>query len=67
MGDNAEMCLIELVDFNELYTNESGSKKAKSTSAEVVAEKLNRSKLKLQKVAEEVVENVEEAKGRRNN
>ena len=26
LGDNAEMCMIELVDFNELYTNE-GSKK----------------------------------------
>ena len=26
LGDNAEMCLIELVDFNELYTNE-GTKK----------------------------------------
>lgn len=25
-GDNAEMCIIELVDFNELYTNE-GKKK----------------------------------------
>jgi len=29
LGDNAEMCLIELVDFNELYT---GSKKEKSKS-----------------------------------
>lgn len=28
LGDNAEMCMIELVDFNELYTNE----KAKSTT-----------------------------------
>lgn len=26
LGDNAEMCMIELVDFNELYTND-GSKK----------------------------------------
>lgn len=26
LGDNAEMCLIELVDFNELYTND-GTKK----------------------------------------
>lgn len=29
LGDNAEMCLIELVDFNETYT---GSKKEKSKS-----------------------------------
>ncbi len=44
LGDNAEMCLIELVDFNELYTNEKPKKttrrsrrgsgsKAKSTKA----------------------------------
>ncbi len=26
LGDNAEMCLIELVDFNEIYTNEKSSK-----------------------------------------
>lgn len=30
LGDNAEMAMIELVDFNELYTSESASKK-KST------------------------------------
>lgn len=28
LGDNAEMCLIELVDFNELYSNEKKTKKA---------------------------------------
>ena len=26
LGDNAEMCMIELVDFNEIYTNESAKK-----------------------------------------
>lgn len=26
LGDNAEMCLIELVDFNELYNNDSSKK-----------------------------------------
>jgi len=26
LGDNAEMCLIELVDFNEIYTNEATKK-----------------------------------------
>ena len=30
LGDNAEMCMIELVDFNELYSNEKASK-SKST------------------------------------
>ncbi|HYG01496.1 MAG TPA: 50S ribosomal protein L17 [Chryseosolibacter sp.] len=29
-GDNAEMCLMELVDFNTLYTKESATKKAKT-------------------------------------
>jgi large subunit ribosomal protein L17 len=31
LGDNAEMCLIELVDFNTLYTKESVTKKAAKT------------------------------------
>ena len=30
VGDNAEMCLIELVDFNTLYTKEGAAKKAKT-------------------------------------
>lgn len=49
LGDNAEMCMIELVDFNELYTNEgkkkttrrsrrgSGSKAAADTTETVEA------------------------------
>ena len=31
LGDNAEMCMIELVDFNEIYTNSKTEKKAKTT------------------------------------
>jgi large subunit ribosomal protein L17 len=50
LGDNAEMCLIELVDFNTLYTKDGVAKKAKTrrsrrggkkddaTDAEVVSE-----------------------------
>lgn len=30
VGDNAEMCLIELVDFNTLYTKDGAVKKAKT-------------------------------------
>jgi large subunit ribosomal protein L17 len=30
VGDNAEMCLIELVDFNTLYTKDGVAKKAKT-------------------------------------
>lgn len=31
LGDNAEMCMIELVDFNEIYTNEKAAAKGKKT------------------------------------
>ncbi len=31
LGDNAEMCMMELVDFNTVYSKESKAKKAKST------------------------------------
>lgn len=31
LGDNAEMCLIELVDYNDTYTTDKPKKKAKST------------------------------------
>ncbi len=30
LGDNAEMCMMELVDFNDLYTKDTGEKKAKT-------------------------------------
>jgi len=30
MGDNAEMCFIELVDFNEMYTKDGAKKKTRS-------------------------------------
>jgi len=30
LGDNAEMCLMELVDFNTVYTKDGGEKKAKT-------------------------------------
>ena len=30
LGDNAEMCMIELVDFNDVYTNGKESKKTKT-------------------------------------
>ena len=54
LGDNAEMCMIELVDFNDVYTNEKeaakkksrrsrrsgGAKKAEATADVAVAEKV---------------------------
>lgn len=30
LGDNAEMCMIELVDFNDIYTNEKSEAKGKT-------------------------------------
>jgi large subunit ribosomal protein L17 len=39
LGDNADMAMIELVDFNELYTG--GKKKLKKQKADAV-EKLKR-------------------------
>ncbi len=32
LGDNAEMCLMELVDFNEIYKKEGAVKEAKATT-----------------------------------
>ncbi len=31
LGDNAEMCMMELVDFNEMYVKEGTARKAKTT------------------------------------
>ena len=58
LGDNAEMCMIELVDFNELYTNESTKKTTrrsrrgggKAKAAEAIAD------VATEEVAEETVE-----------
>ncbi|MCT4561672.1 MAG: 50S ribosomal protein L17 [Crocinitomicaceae bacterium] len=50
LGDNAEMCMIELVDFNELYTND-GAKKTTRRSRRGGAKKTE---------ATETVEAVEE-------
>src|SRR5687768_185035 len=39
LGDNAEMCLIELVDFNTLYTKDGAVKKAKTRRSRRVVKK----------------------------
>lgn len=39
LGDNAEMCFIELVDFNENMLKEKGAKKAKTTRRRAGAKK----------------------------
>lgn len=37
LGDNAEMCLIELVDFNDIYKKEGAVKKAKTRRSRTAA------------------------------
>lgn len=70
LGDNAEMCMIELVDFNELYSNESTKKTtrrsrrggAKPAGAAVAAEEVSEEVVAEESNGEEVVaEEVTEA------
>ena len=77
LGDNAEMCMIELVDFNEVYTKETATKTTrrsrrggkKSTSAETTIEEAVVEDASVEVVEEttaevvEEVETVEENKG----
>lgn len=53
LGDNAEMCLIELVDFNEIYTNEKAKKTTRRSRRGAGAAKTEAT------ATEEVVEAVE--------
>ena len=57
LGDNAEMCMIELVDFNDLYSNESDTKKAKTRRSR----RAGAGKTEAKKAVEEVKEVKEEA------
>ncbi len=72
LGDNAEMCMIELVDFNEIYTNEKaktttrrsrrgGSSKAAASTEEVTTEETVVEATEVETV-EAVEESVEEVK-----
>jgi len=63
LGDNAEMCMIELVDFNEIYTNETAKKTTRrsrrggstSTGAAVAETVADAEVVAEEVVAEEVV------------
>jgi large subunit ribosomal protein L17 len=57
LGDNAEMCLIELVDFNELYSND-GSKKTTRRSRRGGAKKSDAVQTSAAVVEETVTEDV---------
>jgi len=59
LGDNAEMCMIELVDFNEIYSNES-TKKTTRRSRRGGASKAATETTATAEVAEEAVEVAEE-------
>jgi large subunit ribosomal protein L17 len=39
LGDNAEMCLLELVDFNDVYKTDKDAKKAKTRRSRGVGKK----------------------------
>ncbi len=65
IGDAAEMCMIELVDYNENYSqNKGGKKKTKSTrrggAKKKVEEKQGEVPVEETTIVEEVVENTEE-------
>lgn len=70
LGDNAEMCMIELVDFNELYTNEKSKKTTRRSrrggggaKAEVAAETTEEVVAEVEETAEAAAEETVEAKG----
>ena len=60
LGDNAEMAMIELVDYNELMLKEKASKKAKSTRRRRGSKK--KSEDQTSAPVEELVENIVEEK-----
>ena len=56
LGDNAEMCMVELVDYNETYTE------AKAAAKKTTRRRKKSSDAKPVEVAKEVVEAIEEPK-----
>lgn len=58
LGDNAEMCMIELVDFNEIYTNEKAKKNTRRSKKPATA-KAETAEVVENTVVEEVVETPE--------
>ncbi len=60
LGDNAEMCMIELVDFNEIYTTEKKAKKTRrrggKKKTEATAPVVEETPVVEEAVVEEVVE-----------
>ena len=75
LGDNAEMCMIELVDFNEVYTKETATKTTrrsrrggkKSTSAETTIEEAVVENVTSEVVKETTAEVIEEVESSEEN
>ena len=75
LGDNAEMCIIELVDFNELYSNTKTKKNRRRSRRKTSAENSNIDNSEDSSVIEENVsdtpsskeENVSSSKEKKNN
>lgn len=62
LGDNAEVCLIELVDFNDLYTKDGATKKARTRRSRRGGKKASTATAEAAETSEEgVVEAAEEA------
>lgn len=68
LGDNAEMCMIELVDFNELYSKEEGKKTTrrsrrggKSASADTTATETATEEVKTEEAPEAKAEETPKA------
>ena len=60
LGDNAEMCMIELVDFNDVYTNGKDKKKTKTRRRKKTTAKVEESSV-AEAVSEESNTDAEEA------
>jgi large subunit ribosomal protein L17 len=56
LGDNAEMCLIELVDFNEIYKKDGDAKKGKTRRGRAKAKKTETSEATAETSSEPVAE-----------
>jgi large subunit ribosomal protein L17 len=62
LGDNAEMCMIELVDFNEIYTNEKAKKttrRSRRGGSAVAKETVTKTTDEV--VSDEVIESADES------
>ena len=60
LGDNAEMCIIELVDYNDTYTSNKPKKKAKSTRRSASKKEVDAVKADIPVVDKETTEETQE-------